>query len=48
MSIKISNILVGEPLRYKALSVFPLFSETKSGVEYILFDEALEHIKKLA
>jgi hypothetical protein len=42
MSIKISNIHVGEPLRHKALSVFPLFSESNSSVEYILSDEAIE------
>jgi hypothetical protein len=42
MSIKISNIHVGEPLRCKALSVFPLFSETNSSVKYILSDEAFE------
>jgi hypothetical protein len=41
MSIKISSVHVGEPVRYKALSVFPLFSEANSGVEYILSHEAL-------
>jgi hypothetical protein len=41
MFVKISNVHVGEPLRHKALSVFPLFSETNDSVEYILSDEAL-------
>jgi len=42
MSIFIQNVRVGEPIRHEALTVFPLFSETKSSVEYILVDEALE------
>jgi hypothetical protein len=42
MSIFMQNIRVGEPIRHEALTVFPLFSEIKSSVEYILVDEALK------
>jgi hypothetical protein len=41
MAVAFPQIRVGEPLRYKALSVFPLFTQTKSAVEYALADEAL-------
>jgi hypothetical protein len=32
---------IGEPIIYQALAVFPLFSPGKSGVEYLLSDEAI-------
>ncbi|HEV8003399.1 MAG TPA: DUF6569 family protein [Planctomycetaceae bacterium] len=41
MAVAIPQIRVGEPLRYKALCVFPLFTESKGSVEYALADEAI-------
>jgi hypothetical protein len=41
MAVLFPQIRVGEPLRFKALSVFPLFTQVKSSVEYTLADEAL-------
>jgi hypothetical protein len=41
MAVLFPQIRVGEPLRFKALSVFPLFTQSKSSVEYALADEAL-------
>jgi hypothetical protein len=35
------GIQVGEPVRYKALAIFPLFSPQNDGVEYLLPDEAI-------
>jgi hypothetical protein len=35
------EIRVGEPIRYEALAVFPLFSSCEGGVEYLLSDEAI-------
>ena len=35
------EIQVGEPIRHEALAVFPLFSSSESGVEYLLSDEAI-------
>ena len=35
------EIRMGNPLRYEQLSVFPLFTQTSSPVEYILSDEAI-------
>ena len=35
------EIRVGEPIRHKALAVFPLFSPAGGGVEYLLSDEAI-------
>ena len=35
------NISVGEPIQHKALTVFPLFGEATSDVDYLLSDEAL-------
>jgi hypothetical protein len=40
MSVYIPTIRVGKPLRYEALTVFPLFTEADSGVEYVLGDVA--------
>ena len=42
MSVHIPTIRVGKPLRYEALSVFPLFTEADSGVEYVLGDVAVQ------
>jgi hypothetical protein len=41
MTVAFPNVRVGEPLRYKALSVFPLFTEPNGSVEYLLADEAI-------
>ncbi len=41
MAVAIPQIRVGEPLRYKALCVFPLFTESRGSVEYALADEAI-------
>jgi hypothetical protein len=41
MAVAFPQIRVGEPLRYKALFVFPLFAEVKGSVEYALADEAI-------
>jgi hypothetical protein len=41
MAVAFPQIRVGEPLSYQALSVFPLFTQSKSSVEYALADEAL-------
>ncbi len=41
MPAVLPKIRVGQPLRHEALSVFPLFSETASTVEYRLSDVAL-------
>jgi hypothetical protein len=35
-------IRIGEPNRYKSLTVFPLFAETNGQVEYLLSDEAIQ------
>jgi hypothetical protein len=41
MSVALPNLIVGEPIRHGALSVFPLFSTTVGEVEYRLSDAAL-------
>ena len=41
MAVAFPQIRIGEPLRHKALSVFPLFSESTHAVEYLLADEAI-------
>jgi hypothetical protein len=35
------TVRIGNPLRYKSLSVFPLFSESEGSVDYLLADEAM-------
>jgi hypothetical protein len=35
------EIQVGQPIRHEALAVFPLFSSSEGGVEYLLSDEAI-------
>jgi hypothetical protein len=35
-------IKIGEPIRYEALTVFPLFGESHGQVDYLLSDEALQ------
>lgn len=39
--VMLPAVLVGDPVRYGALTVFPLFSEVKHEVEYRLSDEAI-------
>ncbi len=41
MAVAFPQIRVGEPLRFRALSVFPLFAPSKSLVEYALADEVM-------
>ena len=41
MSVQIPEVRVGEPLRFEALTVFPLFADSDSRVEYDLSDEAI-------
>ena len=41
MSVQIPEVRVGEPLRFEALTVFPLFTDSDSPVEYDLSDEAI-------
>jgi hypothetical protein len=41
MSVALPKIRVGDPVRHESLSVFPLFSESNSGVDYRLSDVAL-------
>jgi hypothetical protein len=43
MSVYIPTVRVGKPLRYEGLSVFTLFTEADSGIEYILADEGLRN-----
>src|ERR1700685_1446584 len=40
-SVTFPQIRVGEPVRDKALSVFPLFAESNGSVDYLLADEAI-------
>ena len=41
MSVALPKLRVGDPVRHETLSVFPLFSEPNSNIEYRLSDEAL-------
>ena len=41
MPVQIPDVRVGEPLRFEALTVFPLFTDSDSPVEYDLSDEAI-------
>ncbi len=41
MSVALPDVRVGEPLHYKSMSVFPLFTDTNGGVDYRLADEAI-------
>jgi hypothetical protein len=41
MSVGFPNVLVGDPVRYQALSVFPLFDDSLTPVEYLLSDEGI-------
>ena len=41
MSIAFPSIRIGDPIRHEALTVFPLFSEAISEVQYRLSDVAL-------
>jgi len=40
-SVAIPQVRVGEPVRYKTLSVFPLFDGSMTSVEYTLSDEGI-------
>jgi hypothetical protein len=41
MSLAIPNIHVGDPLCHEALSIFPIFIDIPSKIEYLLSDEAI-------
>ena len=41
MSVNFPEVRVGQPLRYKSLSVFPLFAESDRNIDYLLADEAI-------
>jgi hypothetical protein len=41
MPVAVPKIRVGEPVRHRAISVFPLFTDSNGGVDYRLSDEAL-------
>ncbi len=41
MSVSFPHVRVGDPVRYQALSVFPLFDGSVSPVEYLLSDEGI-------
>jgi hypothetical protein len=42
MAVAFPEVRVGEPARYQALSVFPLFADAPNSVEYLLADEAMK------
>src|SRR5262245_6457649 len=42
MSVAFPEVRVGEPVCYESLSVFPLFANSESSVEYLLADEAIK------
>jgi hypothetical protein len=35
------EVRIADPIRHGALAVFPLFTESKPGVDYLLSDEAI-------
>ena len=41
MSVAVTGVRVGEPVRYQSLSVFPLFDGQHVPVEYVLSDEGI-------
>jgi hypothetical protein len=41
MAVTFPQIRIGEPVRFKTLSVFPLFTESDGSVDYVLADEAI-------
>ena len=41
MAVAFPEVRVGEPVRYEALSVFPLFAGVQSPVDYLLSDEGI-------
>jgi hypothetical protein len=42
MPVALPEIRVGQSLRHEALTVFPLFTNQASGLEYLVSDEAME------
>jgi len=42
MSVTFPEVRIGPALRYKSVSVFPLFAEANGSVDYLLADEAIE------
>lgn len=43
MSIHLFPLEVREPIRFRALSVFPLYANTESSLDYLLADEAISN-----
>jgi len=41
MSMPFPQLRVGNPVRHKAISAFPLFSDSNAGVDYILSEDAI-------
>jgi len=41
VSVSFPEVRVGEPVRYGAVSVFPLFADQSSEADYLLSDEGL-------
>ena len=41
MSVALPYVRVGNPVRHEALSIFPLFANAASPVEYLLSDEGI-------
>jgi len=41
MAVAFPQVRVGEPVRFKTLAVFPLFTEPNGAVDYVLADEAI-------
>ncbi len=41
MTVSFPNVRVGEPVTYRSLTVYPLFTEEEGTVEYLLADEAI-------
>ena len=42
MTTNLPDVGVGNPIRYQALAIFPLFSKGDGGVDYLLSDEAIQ------
>jgi hypothetical protein len=41
MSAPFPTVLVGQPVRHQAISVFPLFTDSDGSIDYLLSDEAI-------
>jgi hypothetical protein len=43
MSVHIPKVRVGKPLQFESLTVFPIFTEEDSGIDYVLAEEAIKN-----